>query len=70
MVRYDPSHKSPFPQDLATASSILAGKVGIDNFHAEAAIINYYHAGIASEVTNPRNCSFISLRFLSVWSFG
>lgn len=42
--KYDPSQKSPFPQDLATASSILAGKVGIDNFHAEAAIINYYHA--------------------------
>lgn len=40
---YTEQNRSPFPEDLAELSDVLAKYLGYSNFKAEAAIVNYYH---------------------------
>jgi alkylated DNA repair protein alkB family protein 1 len=40
---YSEDSCDPFPQDLAVLCQYIARVVGFDDFHAEAAIVNYYH---------------------------
>ncbi|XP_063538631.1 nucleic acid dioxygenase ALKBH1 [Cydia strobilella] len=40
---YTDENKSPFPEELAELSDVVAQYVGYMGFRAEAAIVNYYH---------------------------
>ncbi|KAL4704690.1 hypothetical protein ACJJTC_002165 [Scirpophaga incertulas] len=40
---YNDDHRTPFPEDLAELSDVVANYLGFTSFRAEAAIVNYYY---------------------------
>lgn len=40
---YSEENKTPFPEDVAELTDVIAEFLGYENFKAEAAIVNYYH---------------------------
>ena len=67
---YSPDNHSPFPSDLAKLTGHIAAAIDFPEFHAEAAIVNYYHldstlAGHTDHSELDHEAPLISIRYTS-----
>uniref|UniRef100_H2ZQF6 Fe2OG dioxygenase domain-containing protein n=1 Tax=Ciona savignyi TaxID=51511 RepID=H2ZQF6_CIOSA len=67
--RYSEKPCSPMPAELGRMGKLFASMIGVEDFKAEAAIVNYYHVGHALSPHDDTSEEYLSAPLISM-SFG
>lgn len=67
--KYSEQRKSHFPEELAQLSALFTSALGWKDYHAQAAIVNFYHVGSTLSAHTDHSEEDLSLPLVSI-SFG
>lgn len=67
--KYSEHRRSNFPEELAQLSALFAGALGWKDYHAQAAIVNFYHVGSTLSAHTDHSEEDLSFPLVSI-SFG